>query len=333
MITDRYDRRLNYLRISVTDKCNLRCTYCMPSDGVKILPHDEILRNEEFIHFIGIFSDLGVEKIRLTGGEPLKRKGFIDIVSKIREHFPHLEICITTNGVLLDEFIKDFYSLKVRKLNISLDTINPDRYQNITRKNYFNRVISNINMALNYNYFDIKINAVLFEESLKELNQFLDFFKEKDITIRYIERMPFLIDDDLQTFISSDVLIETLRKMGDLKRDAESDTNVAVMFNFFYQNKYRMRIGIIPSISHKFCTKCNRLRLTCDGFLKTCLHSSVEYDLKTPYRMDMGDEALKDIILTAINDKEEGHNLNCPEKNNWGCSSIKSSRFMSRMGG
>ena len=335
MLKDAFRRRLNYLRVSLTDKCNLRCIYCIPSEGVELLSHDEVLRNEEFIHLIRIFIDMGVIKIRLTGGEPLVRKGFIDIVARIRELYPDIELCLTTNGVLLDEVIDELYQLQLKKLNISLDTLSRDCYKQITGRDHFNKVLSNIERALGYDYFKIKINAVLFEESLEELDDFIDYFKDRDLVLRFIERMPFLNDDRFQTFVSSDKLIDILKRKGRLERNKRIDTNVAIMFDLQYQGKHSIKIGIIPPVTDSFCSRCNRLRLTCDGNLKTCLCSPVEYDLKTPYRMDMGDEAIRDIIVKAIKEKPEKHVFDRHYKSNQSCSAISdlSKRTMSKIGG
>ncbi len=334
MLKDKFERKINYLRISLTDKCNLRCVYCIPAEGVELLPHDEVLRNEEFLHFIGIFANLGVEKIRFTGGEPLVRRGVVDIIAKTRERHPDIELCLTTNGVLLDEVLDDIYRTRVKKLNISLDTVSAERYREITGRNLFKRVISNIEKAISYNYFDVKINAVLLKESVDELDSFLDYFKDKDVTLRFIEKMPFLEENGLNSFLSSDEFIGSLRSKGNLIRNEDIDTNVAEMFELQYRDKYAIRIGVIPTISHKFCSKCNRLRLTCDGSLKTCLNFPVEYDLKTPYRMDMGDDAIRDIIVKAVAEKPEAHKLDGYYGND-GCSSIAyvKVRTMSKIGG
>ncbi len=333
MLTDKFLRNLDYLRVSITDKCNLRCSYCMPSHGVKLLSHDEVLRNEEFIHFIDIFVGLGVKKIRFTGGEPLIRKGFFDIASKSREMFPDLEICLTTNGVLLGDALDDLYSLKVRKLNISLDTVNRQHYETITGRDYLERVISNIEKANDYNFFDIKINTVLFDGAMAELDGLLDFFKDLDVTLRFIERMPFSDNEISDSSISYDGLIDALGGRGELARNDSLDTMVALMYDLHYKNRYKMKIGVIPPMTHNICSRCNRLRLTCDGFLKTCLHSNIEYDLKIPYRMDMGDDALKDIILKAVSEKPKKHNLDCSHRDDNGCSSITAKRGMYRIGG
>ncbi|MDY6935500.1 MAG: GTP 3',8-cyclase MoaA [Spirochaetota bacterium] len=333
MLTDKFLRRIDYLRISITDKCNLRCIYCMPKEGVTLLPYEEILRNEEFIHFINIFISLGVRKIRFTGGEPLIRKGFVDIISKTKKLFPDIDLGLTTNGVLLDEVLDNLYSIQLHGLNISLDSMSRERYAMITGRDYFYRVISNIEKAIAFDFFNIKINSVLYEGTIEELEVFLDYFKEKNITLRFIEKMPFTIDERLQSNVSCNDLINHLDRFGDLMRNKRMDTRVSMMYDFYYKNRYKMKIGIIPPMTHNYCHKCNRLRLTCDGFLKTCLLSNIEYDLKRPYRMGIGDNALQQIILQAVSEKPKHHNHNSLYISDEGCSSLAPNRSMSKIGG
>jgi GTP 3',8-cyclase len=332
VLTDNFKRKLDYLRVSLTDKCNLRCIYCMPPEGMEALSHDDVLRNEEFVHFIELFAGLGIRKIRFTGGEPLVRNGFLEIVSKTATLFPDIELCLTTNGILLDEVLNDIYSIGLKKLNISLDTMSRERYHAITGRDEFDRVISNIERAIAFDGFDLKINAVLFDDSLNSLDDFLEYFKDKRITLRFIEKMPFLTNDRINPDMTSDKLINLLKTKGYLERNKDVDTNVAQMFTLFYKKKYNIKIGIIPPITHKFCNRCNRLRLTCDGFLKTCLYFKEEYDLKSLYRMDMGDDALRNMILKAIKAKQFCHNFDGDHKIENTCSAI-TSRAMSRIGG
>lgn len=331
-LIDSFGRKLDYLRVSVTDKCNLRCAYCMPPEGIKLLPHDEVLRNEEFIHLLGLFVQLGVVKLRFTGGEPLVRKGFIDIVRRTKELYPRVEMGLTTNGILLDEVMEDLHRIGMRKLNVSLDTLSRDRYRAISGQDSFDRVLRNIEAALRHACFEVKINTVLFDaSSLAELDGLLEYFKDKKATLRFIERMPFGARQD-GSFIPSENLVQMLHARGALRRDTRSDTNVAVMYTLIYKNRHPMRIGVIPSMTHKFCNRCNRLRLTCDGKLKTCLLSPMEFDLKGPYRMDMGDETLRSLILEAARQKPREHQLSCEDPGD-GCTALCSSGAMSRIGG
>jgi cyclic pyranopterin phosphate synthase len=331
MLKDNFSRKIDYLRISITDKCNLRCTYCMPQ-GVELLDHDEVLRNEEFVYFIRIFADLGIKKVRFTGGEPLVRKGFMDILAGTRSICPDLELCITTNGVLLDTALSGLRELGIKKLNISLDSLSREGFKRITRRDYFDRVISNIEKASDMDFFEIKINTVLHENILNELDDFLEYFKGKNVTLRFIEKMPFAGSSDKGEIRSGDLLRE-LEQRGNISRNGPSDTRVAMMYNFKYKDKYNIKIGIIPPISHSFCSRCNRLRLTCDGQLRACLHSDNEFDLKTASRMDMGREVIEKIIISAVNEKPERHNLDCDSVSGNVCASLLSNRAMSKIGG
>jgi len=335
MLTDSFQRKHDYLRVSITDKCNLRCNYCMPPEGIKFLSHDQVLRNEEFLHLIKIFVEMGIKKVRFTGGEPLVRKGFLDILNKTRENFPDLELALTTNGVLLKKYTQDLQRLNLKKINISLDSLSPENYQKITGFNYLPQVIDNFESLLATNFFDLKINAVLFKGTLEEIDNFLEYFKDKKVLLRFIERMPFPGNELSPDFIPADHLIHLLVQKGRLSRNEPNDTQVAKMYTFFYRDKYKINLGIIPPLTHNFCAQCNRLRLTADGSLKVCLHCSDEYNLKNKLRNQTDDVILKQIISKAINLKKKGHQLDCYAGNE-GCFSISNSssqRPMSKIGG
>ena len=332
MLRDNYLRTHNYLRVSVTDKCNLRCRYCMPPEGIKFLPHDEVLRNEEFIKLNEIFIKLGVKKIRFTGGEPLIRKGFFDIISETTKIDPNVMLCVTTNGTLLDEHISDLKKHNVKKLNISLDTMSGARFSSITGVNKFDAVINNIEKSLETNFFDIKINGVLMKSTLNEIDDFLLYFADKNITLRFIERMPVTEQDKFNEFIPADDLIEILKEKGELTRKDSDDTNVAFRYDLKFKNK-NIKIGIIPPVTHRFCASCNRLRITSEGNLKTCLHSDKHYNLKELLRNDTGESELISHIENAIKDKWEGLNFECTSDNK-GCRSISAGiKSMSGIGG
>ncbi|MBP7584205.1 MAG: GTP 3',8-cyclase MoaA [Spirochaetes bacterium] len=333
MLKDKYQRKINYLRISLTDKCNLRCRYCIPPEGIDLLPHDEVLRNEEFVHMIEIFAGLGVRKIRFTGGEPLVRKGCIDIIERTRELFPEMDICLTTNGTLLEGVLDSLRDLGVRKINISLDTLDRERYRAITGRDGLSAVLSAIERAREYRFFSIKINAVLFRETLEELGGLVEYASSRELVLRFIERMPFLGEGEDQQFVPASKLEEELSRIGELRRDVKTDTSVALMYELVTPGGRVTRIGIIPPMTHKFCSQCNRLRLTCDGRLKTCLYSQNEYDLKKPYRQDMGDDSIRKIILDAVDQKPREHRINCVEYGSQGCASLLSIRSMSKIGG
>jgi len=283
------------------------------------------------VRLTGIFASLGVKKIRYTGGEPLLRKGFIDIVAKTRERFPLLELCLTTNGTLLREHLPSLAKHGMKKINISLDTLSRERYQAISGADCLANVLDAIDAAMGMGSFEIKINAVLFRETIKELDDLLEYVKDRDATLRFIERMPFTDEDETQSFLPCEGLLDALSQRGSLKRNLNTDTNVALMYDFLYREKHRIRIGIIPPISKKFCAACNRLRLTAAGFLKTCLYSSQDLDLKKQLREGKDDEFIAQSIITEVGKKHESHGLDC-EHYEKGCSSI-SAQSMSKIGG
>ena len=332
MLKDNYLRTHNYLRVSVTDKCNLRCRYCMPMDGVRFLHHDEVLRNEEFIRLNEIFIKMGIKKIRFTGGEPFIRKGFFDIISGTAKIDPNVELCITTNGTLLDEHIADLKKYNVKKLNISLDTMSQERFTSLAGVDNFDAVIDNIERALSADFFDIKINGVLMKSTLSEIDDFLHYFAGKNITLRFIERMPVTEQDEFNEFIPADDLVAILKEKGELTRKNSDDTNVALRYDLKFKNK-NIRIGIIPPVTHRFCASCNRLRITSEGNLKTCLHSDKQYNLKELLRNEVNEDELIGHIADAIKDKWEGHNIECTSDNK-GCRSISAGiKSMSSIGG
>jgi cyclic pyranopterin phosphate synthase len=331
MLQDSYQRTHDYLRVSVTDKCNLRCRYCMPPDGIELLPHDQVLRNEEFVRLIGLFVSMGVVKVRFTGGEPLVRKGFIDLLSETAQRFPGVELCLTTNGTLLGGHLDDLRRIGVRKLNISLDTLSPAAYSYITKRDILGDVIDGIDRALSSGQFIVKINAVLMEETLAALDGYLDFFSERDVTLRFIERMPFNEEGGC-AFIPADVLVRELRARGELARNTEIDTSVAVMYDFLYRGRLPMRVGVIPAISKKFCSSCNRLRITSDGYFKTCLHGAQDHDLKGLMRGGADDGAIRDAIVKALSGKQGSHDLDC-RPDGGGCAALARTRSMSKIGG
>ena len=304
----------------------------MPPEGVKFVTHDEVLRNEEFVKLIDIFIRMGIKKIRFTGGEPLIRKGFFDIISANVKMHPEIDLCLTTNGTLLEEHIADLKKYNVKKLNISLDTMSREKFHSLTGADHFNTVINNIERSLSSGFFDIKINGVLLKGTLEEIDDFLDYFADKNITLRFIERMPVTEQDEFNEFIPSDKLIRLLGSKGELIRKNGDDTGVSLRYDLKYKNR-NIRIGVIPPVTHRFCATCSRLRITADGNFKTCLHSSTLYNLKHLLRNKADETDIIEYIFSAIKEKEEGHNIKCTADNT-GCRSITSGiKSMSNIGG
>ncbi len=328
MLVDSFGRTIDYVRISVTDHCNLRCIYCMPG-GVQWLPHEEILRNEEIIRLIDIFVELGIKKVRFTGGEPLLRKGFSDILQKVRSNHSHLEMCISTNGTLLENYVDVIETCRIQKVNVSLDTLNSATFEKITKVNGLDRVLRGIERISALPFVETKINSVIMSSTLDELEELIRFASQVH-AIRFIEHMA--LGKDPVPFVSADVLIEKLKTMGKLQRRADYDTNVATMYDFQSDNATKpIKVGIIPAISHRFCSRCNRLRLTPDGMLRACLLDSTEYNLKHILR-GVSNRDIKEVIQEAVFYKKKEHSLQLCGDAVFNCSCM-TIRPMSKIGG
>ncbi|MFC1566412.1 GTP 3',8-cyclase MoaA [bacterium] len=273
---DAFNRTIEYLRISVTDLCNLRCKYCMPLNGTPKLLHDDILRLEEIEEIAKIFIELGIKKIRLTGGEPLVRKNILHLIKRIN----HVkELAITTNGILLKQHAKELKDSGMHRINISLDTLDEKKYFDLTRNGDLNKVLDGIREAKKYYFNAIKLNVVLMKDvNENEIHKFRQFAKDENIKVRFIELMPFgeLCSWANDKYISSNIV--------------PTSKNVSV----------------ISSVSNNFCDTCNRVRLTADGKLKLCLHGNELIDLKTPLRQG---KDIKKLIVSSVLKKPKSHKL------------------------
>lgn len=301
---DQYGRTINYMRISVTDKCNNRCKYCMPPEGVEDLGHNTILKYEEIERIVKAAASLGITKYRLTGGEPLVRKGIVSLVEKMAKIPGVEEIGMTTNGILLGKYAQELKKVGLNRVNISLDSLRHSRYKEITRGGDLDEVIAGINAAEKAGLTPIKINVVAMKGfNDDELMDFVQLTFQHDYEVRFIELMPIgtALDDCEYGYISCE---EIKAKLPGIK-PLEEGNGVAELF------KYRHaigKIGFITPISSCFCKECNKLRLTSDGKIKTCLHSEQEIDLREALDQNT-EEALVGIIKNAINSKEERHHL------------------------
>ncbi|WP_066220962.1 GTP 3',8-cyclase MoaA [Formosa haliotis] len=283
ILTDDFGRKHSYLRISLTEKCNLRCTYCMPENGVPLTPRSDLMNADEIFKIASVFVKHGVNKIRLTGGEPLVRKDFSEILKQLATL--HVKLSITTNAVIVDRFIDDFKRYGLNDINVSLDSLQADKFQYITRRNQFKEAYNNIILLMEHG-FHVKMNIVLIKGfNDDEIIDFINFTKHLPIAIRFIEFMPFdgnnWNKDKLVT--QADILQQTVAHFGDdhlipIKNEA----------NFTARN-YRIKgfkgtFGIISSVSNPFCDSCNRIRLTANGNIKNCLFSNTETNLLRAFR-------------------------------------------------
>jgi len=310
-LIDPYNRVLNYMRVSITDRCNLQCIYCAPRQGTPKMDHKDILRYEEILRLIGISVSLGVYKIRLTGGEPLVRKGIYDFIPKLTS-LPGLEeVSLTTNGTFLKENLEKIRNAGIKRINVSLDTLKRERYKEITRFDGFQKAWEGIELARETGFIPIKINIV----PIKGLNddELVDFARlslEHPYHIRLIEHMPVgTIRKGIQRNYIPNSLIKTeISKLGKLVPIPRSEYDgPAERFRF---EGAPGEIGFISPLTDHFCKTCNRLRLTAEGHLRVCLLSDKEEDLRGPMRSGASDEDLKQIFLKAAAKKPQAHQLN-----------------------
>ncbi len=310
-LIDLYERRLNYLRISITDRCNLRCLYCMPSEGLEKLEHKDILTYEEILRLARIAVALGVDKIRLTGGEPLVRKDFPHLLPELMSIPGLKDVSITTNGIYLKEHLENIRSAGVNRINISLDSLKRDRYQQITGFDGFERVREAIQLARNLGFRPIKINMVV----LKGINddEVVDFARlsmRYPFHMRFIEYMPsgLLLHNEPLHYVSNTVIrerLEAIEPLIQLPRKAIDGPTVRYRFK-----EAQGEIGFISPLTHHFCQVCNRLRLTAKGHLRPCLLSDEELDLRGPMRAGATDRDLENIFAEAADHKPRAHHLN-----------------------
>lgn len=301
---DPFGRNINYLRISVTDLCNLRCRYCMPEEGIPKLSRKDILTVEEIAEIAKVFVKLGINKVRLTGGEPLVRRGILDIVEKIGKLDGLKDLAMTTNGVLLKKYAKELKLRGLKRVNISLDTLNEDKYKYITRRGSIKDVMEGIEAAKKYGLTPIKINTVLVKGfNDDEIEALAGLTEKEEIDVRFIELMPIGVTakDELNGFISNDIVLEKLPELIEVEREDISSPAV-----YYRLPKGKGKIGLINPVSCKFCKYCNRIRLTARGSLKLCLHSNKEINLKEALRSGQDIEKL---IIDAIDKKPESHHL------------------------
>lgn len=309
-LIDPYNRHLNYLRISVTDRCNLRCIYCMPPGGcVPKLAHDEILRYEEILRIVRVGAALGIAKVRVTGGEPLVRKEIAPFLTDLSAIEGISDIALTTNGVLLADRLPEVRSAGIRRLNISLDTLDPEKYARITGRDAFRRVWEGIEKALTAGFFPIKINVVAIrgvnDDELADLAR-LTF--DMPIHVRFIEYMP-MGDGPMEVTspLLGEEILERVGAVGRLISVAHGEMDgPAIRYRF---EGAKGEVGLIRPLSHHFCGSCNRLRLTASGHLRPCLLSDRQTDVKGPLRGGCTDVDLAGIFLETIRFKPMAHGL------------------------
>ena len=310
---DQFGREISYLRISVTDRCNFRCKYCMGEDGIKLLRHEDILTFEEIVETAQIMAGLGIKKIRFTGGEPFARRGVMDLIKKLSE-IPEIEdLAITTNGSMVYDKLDLLKEYGISRINFSLDTLDREKFELITGSDQLEEVKRTIKKAIELD-FKVKVNVVLIKGfNDKEIGDFLALTENNDIEVRFIELMPIGadLDFDRNNYKANDNILDGYRKK-DLGFDGVARS--------FAIEGHKGRVGLISPLSHKFCKDCNRIRLTADGKLKACLHSREEISIK-----GLSLEEKKKIIRESIYTKPKSHRI--------GDFGSESARTMSSIGG
>jgi cyclic pyranopterin phosphate synthase len=316
---DRYGHRISYLRVSITDRCNERCTYCMPQELQEWLPRHEILTYEETLRLIRIAAELGVSKVRITGGEPLTRRAIIDFVRQIPDISGITSIGLSTNGTLLaretkprETMAKALRDAGVQSLNISLDTLDPAVYSQITGRDLHLQALNGIDAAIVARFDQIKLNAVLMRgRNEDQLLPLIEFAATRNLLLRFIELMPVsstevLNEKNFMSVTEAKGLIESA--YGILIPEAEFRTNGPATY---YQIPGRaQRIGFIGAMTNlHFCENCNKLRLTCDGKLRPCLGSYLEFDIMGAVRAGASDEQLKQFFLNVVERKPQEHDF------------------------
>ncbi len=323
---DRFGRTIDYLRISLTDRCNLRCVYCMPEEGVVPRSHDEILSFEEIVRVVKVAAAGGIEHLRFTGGEPLVRKGITDLISACQEVSGIKDIALTTNGILLPHFVKELKDAGLSRVNISLDTLDADAYRRITRGGNVEEALSGIKSALAAGLDPVKINTVVIRSMEQDLGAFARLTCDLPLHVRFIEYMPLgsscsdrLVHWSEQEVIRLPEMIETINDsckhsgIGELipLDPHKPETNEHIPVGWGPARYWKLpsaigTIGFITSVSEHFCSSCNRLRLTADGKLRLCLFSDQELDVRRALR-EGKDGELETLFARALEQKPESH--------------------------
>ena len=322
---DGYGRKIGYVRISVTDRCNLRCIYCMPETAPRTVPEQELLSFEEIRRLAEVFGGLGVRRIKITGGEPLVRGNLPELV-KMLKAVPGIEqVTLTTNGVLLREQLPSLLRAGIDGINLSLDTLHPDIYRTITGRDVFDRAWDGFLAAREHPEVPLKINCVPFEVPGQEVWELAELAREYPVHVRYIEMMPLGLGEKFSAVPQEAILAELTERFGrGTPYPGRLGNGPARYYTF---PGFCGKIGFISAVSHKFCSSCNRIRLTAGGFLKTCLQYETGTDLRALLRSGAGKETIRRAVEEAVRRKPAEHRFGVPEVEH------REQRTMSQIGG
>ncbi|MBU2701066.1 cyclic pyranopterin phosphate synthase [Sporomusaceae bacterium BoRhaA] len=324
---DNYERKINYLRISVTDRCNLRCRYCMPEEGIENLGHSNILSLEQIARFIRVAAQHGIRKVRLTGGEPLVRKNITKLIQMISQIHEIEDISMTTNGVLFPPMAEALKAAGLTRVNFSLDSLQDDQFNYITRRGHLTDVVTAIEKALQIGLSPVKINMVVMRGiNEQEILDFVQLAYDRPLHVRFIEFMPigelpFFQQQRLMSVNEVKDIIDTSYEL--IPGQVVRGSGPAKCYNI---KNGKGTIGFISPMSHYFCAECNRIRLTADGKLRGCLFSNHEIDLKGAFNSPSSEEKLAELFKQAIFEKPQRHHLS----EGWG---MDNKRKMYQIGG
>lgn len=300
MLIDNHGRHIDYVRIAVTDKCNLRCFYCMPENGIDFVKRQELLSYEEIIRLVDVLSNSGVNKVRITGGEPFLRKDIMSLFRDLASNSSLKKIAITTNGTLTEDYLDELLALNIKAFNLSIDSINPQRFNSITRRDLFSTVWSCYKAMLNRGV-DLKLNAVVMkDQNIDDINPMIALGRETPVSVRFIEEMPFNGGGDYTPELEWNYvkILEHISsefpKINKLK-DPKSSTSLNYQVEGF-----KGTFGIIPAYTRSFCGSCNRIRITPTGVLKTCLYDDGVFNVRDLMRAGATDQQLLEAIQNSI---------------------------------
>ena len=328
---DKFDREINYLRVSITDRCNLHCSYCRPKEGISLKGHEDILRYEEIIRIVSMAVKLGLIKVRITGGEPLVRRGFIEFIARLKKINGLQDISLTTNGILLEKYAQGIFDAGIHRINISLDSLNKEKYFHITNGGNLEAVLQGIAKAEKIGFSPIKINTVAIKGfNDDEVLAFAKLAVDKPFQVRFIELMPMRQSnlEHGEDYLPISQLIQKISAKYELEQLKVKESKSAGPATIFRIKGGRGEIGFINPVSSHFCSTCNRLRLTADGRLRACLLKEEEIDLKKALFEKCSDAVLERLIREAILLKPKHHDLDCSDRHLKKCH-----RDMSEIGG
>lgn len=302
MLTDKFGRNINYLRLAIVDRCNLRCTYCMPENGLTWIKQKELMTDEEMLRICSVFTKMGVDKIRITGGEPFVRKNSIELIREISQLDGLTDLSLTTNGLLTEPYIPELKKFGIKSVNLSLDTLDKDRFFKITRRNSFDKVMKTLEALLQH-HFKVKINTVVMEnENIEDIIPLVELTKDLPVDVRFIEEMPFNGGDtDISLKWNFSHIYNYIKEYSPEIQKIQ-DPKHSTAYNYKIPG-FTGNIGIIAAYTRSFCGDCNRIRITPSGILRTCLYEGTGVNLKDEIRMGKTDEELKDIIINSIQNK------------------------------